>query len=84
MAAVISGEGLGLYNSSVIPTGLGGGSNDPQVGQIGDRVYLNTRTGNLVIQQQDEFLASVGLDLNLLGPPTARGCLTGIITTAGG
>ncbi|MCU7934082.1 MAG: hypothetical protein KZQ99_04275, partial [Candidatus Thiodiazotropha sp. (ex Dulcina madagascariensis)] len=66
MASIIGGEHLGLYNGSL---GLfGGGEGQARVGRNGqsDRVYVNTATGNLVVQRRDEYLSGLGLDLALL------------------
>jgi YD repeat-containing protein len=63
MASIISGVGIGLYNSSL--SLLGNASGNALLGQNGDRVYVNSQNGNLVLQQQDEFLSSLGLDLSL-------------------
>ncbi len=64
MTQIISGEGLGLQGSSL---GLGryGPKGAAGLGQGGESVYLNAATGNLIIRQQDGFLADLGLDLNL-------------------
>ena len=61
MVAVVSGSGLGLFNSSA--SSLGGDNNaNSQVGRGRDRYVVNTTTGNLVIQSADEVLTAVGLD----------------------
>ncbi|MEW8087775.1 MAG: calcium-binding protein, partial [Candidatus Thiodiazotropha endolucinida] len=66
MVGIIGGENLGLYNGSHGRFGSIG--NDEWVGRNGqsDRIYVNTTTGNLVVQRRDEFLTSQGLDLGLL------------------
>ena len=60
MAAIISGAGLGVFNSSLNLLGGQGPGGEATVGRNGDRVYVNVTTGNLVIRQRDEYLASVG------------------------
>lgn len=65
MAAVISGEGLGLYTGSLNTLGRSFGRH-PQVGQHGDSVYVNVHTGNLVVRNRDEFIRSQGPDLSLI------------------
>ncbi|MES9977361.1 MAG: hypothetical protein ABW107_01285, partial [Candidatus Thiodiazotropha sp. 6PLUC5] len=62
MVGIIGGENLGLYNGSVGRFGASG--TNEWVGRNGqsDRIYVNTTTGNLVIQRQDEYLSSQGLD----------------------
>lgn len=64
MVSIISGDGLGLYNTSL--NLLNQSNSGSQLGNNGDQLYVNTTTGNLVIRQQDEFLSSAGAGLNLL------------------
>lgn len=75
MVAVVSGSGLGLFGSSV--TGLGGAgvSGNAGLGRGGDRVYVNTATGNLIVQSQDEVLRALGLDLALIRTYNSQGLL---------
>lgn len=62
MTAIVAGEGLGLLNTSL---GLGahGAVGEASWGRNGERVVVNASTGNLVVQQQDEWLIGVGPDL---------------------
>jgi YD repeat-containing protein len=61
MVAVVSGSGLGLFNSSA--SSLSGDNNsNAQVGRGRDRYYVNTTTGNLIVQATDETLSAIGLD----------------------
>jgi hypothetical protein len=76
MVAIVSGNGLGLYNSSSNPLGTGTGG-QPGLGHLGDQLYVNSSTGNLIIQQQDEVLASIGLDLNLVRTYNSQGTVDG-------
>jgi hypothetical protein len=71
MASVISGNSLGLYSNSL---NLLGGANS-LIGRSGqsDRTYLNSQTGNLVIQNQDEYVATLGLDLALVRTYNSQG-----------
>ncbi|BBM03409.1 RHS repeat protein [Microbulbifer sp. GL-2] len=71
MVAVISGEALGLFNS--IKTGVGSAN----FGQGRESIYVNASTGNLVLRQQDEFVAASGLDLSLLRTYNSQGQLDG-------
>lgn len=62
MAAVISGNGLGLFNSS-LQAGLGLGS-DARLGAQGStRQYVNIANGNLVLHGQDEQLLFRGMSI---------------------
>ena len=74
MAAVISGEGLGLYNNSL---NIVGGGGNAAVGQQGNQVYINAATGNLVVRQRDEFIASQGPDFALMRTYNSQGLLDG-------
>ena len=62
MVAVVSGSGLGLFNSSASSLGGAGTNGNPVVGRGRDRVYVNSSTGNLIVQSVDETLAALGLD----------------------
>jgi YD repeat-containing protein len=73
MVAVVAGNGLGLFNTSLNTVGnsalLGLGA----LGQAGGRSYVNAATGNLVLQFQDEQLSGRGLDLLHLRTYNSRG-----------
>jgi YD repeat-containing protein len=73
MVAVVTGNGLGLYTSSRNTHGAGGTSGDPQMGRGNESVFVNTTSGNLIIQSQDENLAALGLDLNLVRTYNSQG-----------
>lgn len=75
MVAVISGSGLGIFGSSVSALGGIGGSGNTAPGRGNDRVYVNTATGNLIVQSQDERLTALGLDLNLVRTYNSQGLL---------
>ncbi|WP_444925668.1 hypothetical protein ACJJI4_15005 [Microbulbifer sp. TRSA002] len=71
MVAIISGDTLGLFNST--KTGIGSAS----FGQGRESVYVNASTGNLVLRQQDEFVAAAGLDLSMLRTYNSQGQMDG-------
>jgi YD repeat-containing protein len=56
MVAVVNGSGLGLFTSR-------GSSGSAGLGQSHDQVFVNSTTGNLVIQGVDEILTATGADL---------------------
>jgi len=68
MAAVISGNGLGLFNTT-----LGGGAGG--VGQGKDGQYVNVASGNLLLQSQDEQLVFRGLPVAQLRTYNSQGTL---------
>ena len=53
MSAVFTGNGLGLFNTSLSQVGAGGNA---RLGQRSDLQYVNLATGNLVWQSNDEHL----------------------------
>lgn len=65
MAAVISGNGLGLFNSSLNQLGYGFGG-DARLGQGGANQYVNIANGNLLLQNQDEQLLFRGMAIGQL------------------
>jgi YD repeat-containing protein len=56
MVAVVNGSGLGLFTSR-------GSSGSAGLGQSHDQVFVNSTTGNLVIQGVDEILTATGADI---------------------
>ena len=79
MTTPLTSTALGLYNSSLQLLGQTPGSGNPLTGRTGqsDGVYVNAATGNLVVQRQDEYLASAGVDLNVLRTYNSQGQLDG-------
>jgi len=73
MTTLITGSGLGLYNTQINPQGLGGNGRPGQ----SDAVYVNTSAGNLVVQGRDEYLVSLGLDLALVRTYNSQGLVDG-------
>jgi YD repeat-containing protein len=69
MVAVVSGSGLGLFGSS----GMSGAAN---MGRGRDQVFVNTATGNLILQSQDDVLKALGLDLALVRTYNSQGLMT--------
>jgi len=76
MVAVISGNGLGLGNTSLTQLGQGLGG-QATIGQANVAQVVNSATGNLVLQTQDEGLVFDGLSLNVLRTYNSQGQLTG-------
>jgi Domain of unknown function (DUF6531) len=72
----LSGNGLGLGNTSLTQLGQGlGGQATIGQGNVGQAV--NSATGNLVLQTQDEGLVLDGLSLDVLRTYNSQGQLTG-------
>jgi YD repeat-containing protein len=66
MTAIVAGQGLGLTNTSANLLGSGGQQGLAAVGRSGEKVYVNAANGNLVVQQQDEWLVGRGPDVAVL------------------
>jgi len=71
MAAVISGNGLGLFGSNW--PSAGGGT--AQTGQRQDSQYVNLATGNLILRSEDEQLLFRGLPVAQLRTYNSQGTL---------
>ena len=65
MVAVITGNGLGIGNSSLTQIGQGPGGS-AGLGQDPLNQYVNAANGNLILQTVDEGLLFDGLLLNML------------------
>ena len=74
MVAIVSGTGLGLFNTSASNNLIVGNAN---TGRSGEQVYVNSATGNLVVRDQDERLAALGLDLALVRTYNSQGLIDG-------
>src|SRR5688500_1516249 len=75
MTSIITGSGLGLFNTSANLLGTGGNALIGRPGQS-DSVYVNGATGNVVVRAQDEFLSSVGLDTSLIRTYNSLGVMS--------
>ena len=75
MAAIVSGNSLGLLNSSLYVLGSQGALGQATQGRSGEQVFVNGVTGNLVIQSRDELLTGRGPDLSLLRTYNSQGLL---------
>ena len=62
MVAIVTGNSLGLSLTSLASLGSQGGLGAASQGRNGEQVFVNAATGNLVIQEKDDFLASTGID----------------------
>src|SRR5260221_5425845 len=77
MAAIVSGNSLGLLNSSLYVLGSQGALGQASQGRASEQVFINGYTGNLVIQNRDELLVSRGPDLSLVRTYNSQGLLDG-------
>ena len=77
MSAVISGNGLGLFNSSAAMLGGQFDPGKPSLGQASEQVFVNAATGNLVIQGKDEQVKGLGLGLGIVRTYNSEGHFDG-------
>src|SRR6266487_799000 len=75
MVAIVSGVGLGLSNGSLNVLGPQGAVGQANQGRAGEGVYVNSSTGNLVVQNRDEVVIGRGPDLGLLRTYNSQGFL---------
>ncbi|MFC4314275.1 DUF6531 domain-containing protein, partial [Steroidobacter flavus] len=75
MVAVVSGSGLGLFGSSVAALGGVGATGNSGLGRGTDRVFVNSVTGNLVVQSQDERLSGFAQDISLVRTYNSQGLM---------
>lgn len=74
MVGIVSGNGLGLFNTSQDVLGLTIGQSG--VGQANANAYVNLATGNLSVQFLDESLSGTGADILALRTYNSLGGLT--------
>jgi len=63
MAAIISGNSLGLSLTSLSTLGQRGALGQAAQGRNGEQVYVNVANGNLVLQDRDDRLVGHGLEV---------------------
>ena len=74
MVAIVSGSSLGLSLTS-LATGQNALAGSAALGRGGQQVLVNSANGNLILQQNDDHLASTGLDLFALRTYNSQGTL---------
>ena len=77
MTAIVTGASLGLNNSSLKVLGQDGEVGTPALGASGEQVYVNSTTGNLVVQRKDEILVGLGNDISVVRTYNSQGLLDG-------
>ena len=74
MVAVISGNSLGLLNSSLNVLGTNQGvSGVAASGRNGEGVFVNAATGNLIIQRHDDMMIGRGTDIDTVRTYNSQG-----------
>lgn len=74
MVAIFTGNGLGVFNSSVTQLGQSGGN---RLGQSRETWGVNAATGNLVLQALDESILNRGMSATALRTYNSRGQVSG-------
>ncbi len=77
MVAIVTGNGLGLQGSSALGLGSRGTIGDASFGKTGEKLFVNAATGNLVIQDQDEFLFGQGVNSAIRRAYNSQGVVAG-------
>lgn len=77
MVDIVSGAGLGLFNTTANTLGGTSGVGPGSPGRNGERIAVNVANGNLLIQQSDERVSSLGTDLNLVRTYNSHGLYDG-------
>lgn len=75
MVAIVSGNSLGLGLTSMATLGGAGMAGNAGTGRNGQLAYVNIANGNLVLQNQDDYLASRGLDAAAVHTYNSQGLL---------
>ena len=73
MVAIVSGNSLGLSNTSAAVLGQNGLIGEAADGATKDAAIVNVSNGNLVLQSDDDFLAGQGLDIDSVLTYNAQG-----------
>nr|WP_174505705.1 RHS repeat protein [Acinetobacter sp. Marseille-Q1620] len=76
MVAIVSGNNLGLFNSSLNVLGKNGVTGNPDFGQTNTQNYVNIADGNLIIRQLDQAISTIGRDVQSFKTYNSKGILT--------
>lgn len=83
MVAIVSGNGLGLFNSSFNNLGKKGVQGNANFGQAQLQNYVNIADGNLIIRQLDQNLSAIGKDIQSIQTYNSKGVLSGDVQWGG-
>ncbi|MBC9229227.1 LysM peptidoglycan-binding domain-containing protein [bacterium SPL81] len=75
MVAIVSGNGLGLFNSSFNNLGNKGVQGNANFGQAQLQNHVNIADGNLIIRQLDQNLSAIGKDIQSVQTYNSKGVL---------
>ncbi|HYD79861.1 MAG TPA: polymorphic toxin-type HINT domain-containing protein [Paucimonas sp.] len=73
MVAIFTGNSLGLGTGSLSHLGGNGVLGSPLLGRAGERVYVNAKTGNLVVNRNEEYLAGFSGGVGIVGTYNSLG-----------
>ena len=78
MVAIVAGSSLGVSLTSLATIGKDGSENLwGSIGRGAEQVFVNSETGNLVVQGQDEYVAARGTDISGLRTYNSLGKIVG-------
>ncbi|MRD49743.1 hypothetical protein GHT07_20945, partial [Caenimonas koreensis DSM 17982] len=77
MVAIVSGNSLGLSLTSLATLGQQGSVGSSGAGRSGEQVFVNASNGNLVLRDQDDFVAAYGLDVSAVRTYNSAGKIVG-------
>jgi YD repeat-containing protein len=75
MVAIVSGDSLGLSLTSLTTLGQEGVAGASATGRNGEQAFVNVATGNLVLHDQDDYLAAQGADISIVRTYNSQGQL---------
>lgn len=76
MVAIVSGNGLGLFNTSLNTLGGAGTFGQTNLGQSNGKAYVNASNGNLILQADDKQMSGLSQIIQHLRTYNAEGTLT--------
>lgn len=73
MVGIVCGNGTGLLNTSASVLGEQGLFGNAATGQNKEKAYVNVANGNLILKDHDDFLASIGVNLDFTRAYNSQG-----------
>jgi len=77
MVAIVSGNGVGISNTSAGTLGQSGVFGNSANGNAKDSVYINVANGNLLLQDQDDCIVARGIDMEVVRTYNSQGLFSG-------
>ncbi|WP_055936360.1 LysM peptidoglycan-binding domain-containing protein [Duganella sp. Root336D2] len=77
MVAIVSGNGVGISNTSAGTLGQSGVFGNSANGNAKDSVYINVANGNLLLQDRDDCIVARGIDMEVVRTYNSQGLFNG-------